>query len=43
MVYLWSWGRETGQNGTLTAQVGRYYVVIGLQHPTGMAIILRDP
>lgn len=37
-VYLWRWGHGTGRDGTLTAQVGGYYIAVGLRHQTGVAV-----
>lgn len=37
-VYLWRWGHGTGRDGMPTAQVGGYYIVVGLRHQTGVAV-----
>lgn len=42
-VYLWRWGHGTGRDGMPTAQVGGYYIAVGLRRQTGVAVILRDP
>lgn len=37
-VYLWRWGHGTGRDGMPTAQVGGYYIAVGLRHQTGVAV-----